>query len=128
MEMTLFIAQVMGVFFTVVGVGILLNPMRMKNAMEEVKRNYLFPYFGGVTALFIGLLIVLNHNVWDGLLESLVSLVGWLSILKGVFMILLPQKTVSAMMEKFMGTQMTRFMGVVAVVLGLYFVYQGFLL
>lgn len=128
MDITLFLAQVMGVYFLVAGVGMLLNPARMKGAMQEAKRSYLLPYFDGAIALVVGLLLVLNHNVWDGLLEVLVSLIGWVVVVEGVLMMLLPQKTISAMIEAFMGAHMARLMGVVSVVLGIYFVYQGFLL
>ena len=128
MDLTLFLAQIMGVYFLVVGVGALLNPARMKGAMEEARRSYLLPYFDGAIALVVGLLIVLMHNVWDGLLESLVSLVGWIAVVEGVLMMLLPQKTISTMVQKVMGAQMARLIGVAAVVLGLYFVYHGFLL
>ncbi|NQV93272.1 hypothetical protein HQ403_02110 [Candidatus Kaiserbacteria bacterium] len=128
MDITLFLAQIMGIYFLVAGVGILMNPARMKGAMEEAKRSYLLPYFDGAIALVMGLLIVLTHNMWDGLLESVISLVGWIALLEGVLMLTLPQKTISGMMQHFMGANLGRFMGVVSVVVGLYFVYNGFLL
>lgn len=128
MDITLFLAQIIGVYFLVVGVGALLNPERMKRAMKEAMQSYLLPYFDGALALIVGLLIVLTHNVWNSLLETLISLVGWIAVVEGMLMMLLPQKTISSMMERFMGAQMTRLIGVASVVLGLYFVYQGFLL
>lgn len=128
MDLTLFLAQVMGVYFIVSGIGALLNPARLNSAMQEAKRSYLLPYFDGAIALIVGLLIVLFHNMWDGLLASLVTLVGWIAVVEGVLLLLLPQKTISAMIQKLMGSQMARFIGVVAVVLGIYFVYNGFLL
>ncbi len=128
MDTTLFLAQIMGVYFFVSGVGILMNPERIKNAMGDIKQSYIIPYFDGVIALIVGLLIVLSHNIWDGLLTSLVSLVGWISVLEGVLMLTFPQKTISAMIQKLMGANLGRFMGVVLVVVGLYFIYNGFLL
>ena len=128
MDLTLFLAQIMGIYFLVAGIVVLLNPERMRKAMKEAMQSYLLPYFDGAIALIVGLLIVLTHNIWDGLLETLVSLVGWIAIVEGVLMLLLPHKTISRMMEAFMGAQMARLMGVATVVLGLYFVYQGFLL
>lgn len=128
MDITLFLAQIMGVYFLVVGVGALLNPARMKRAIQEARRSYLLPYFDGAIALVVGLLVVLSHNLWDGLLETLVSLIGWVAVIEGVLMMLLPQKTISAILEKFLGAQITRLTGVVAIVLGFYFVYQAFLL
>ena len=128
MDTTLFLAQIMGVYFLVAGAGVLMNPERIKNAMGDIKQSYIIPYFDGVIALIVGLLIVLSHNIWDGLLTSLVSLVGWISVLEGVLMLTFPQKTISAMIQKLMGANLGRFMGVVLVVVGLYFIYNGFLL
>ncbi len=128
MDMTLFLAQVMGIYFLVAGVGVLMNPARMKGAVREAQRSYLLPYFDGAIALIVGLLIVLNHNMWNDLLTSLVSLVGWVAVLEGVLMLTLPQKSISALMESFAGAHLGRFMGVVSVVIGIYLVYQGFLL
>ncbi len=128
MDITLFLAQVIGIYFLVAGVGALLNPARMKRAMQEAKRSYLLPYLDGAVALIVGLLIVLNHNVFDGLLETLISLIGWVAVLEGVLMLLLPQKTISSIMEAFMGAHLSRIIGVASVVLGLFFVYHGFLL
>lgn len=128
MDITLFLAQIMGVYFLVAGVGILMNPARMRGAMKEAEKSYLLPYFDGAVALIVGLLIVLTHNVWDNLMSSLVSLIGWIAVLEGVLMLTLPQKSISRIMQSFMGANLGRFMGVVSVVVGLYFVYNGFLL
>lgn len=128
MDTTLFLAQIMGVYFLVVGAGVLMNPSRMRNAMDEAKQSYILPYLDGAIALVIGLLIVLTHNIWDGLLTSLVSIVGWVAVLEGVLMLTLPQKTISVMMQKFVGANLGRFVGVVSVAIGLYFIYSGFLL
>ena len=128
MDLTLFLAQVMGVYFLVVGVGALLNPSRMTSAVKEAQRSHLLPYFDGAVALIVGLLIVLNHNLWDGLLETLVSLVGWVAVVEGILMMLLPQKTISAMLQKFLGAHLGKLVAIVTIVLGLYFVYEGFLM
>ncbi|HEC32837.1 MAG TPA: DUF2065 family protein [Candidatus Kaiserbacteria bacterium] len=128
MDTTLFLAQIMGVYFLVAGAGVLMNPGRIKGAMGEIRQSYILPYFDGVVVLVVGLLVVLTHNIWNGLLTSLVSLIGWIAVLEGVLMLTLPQKTISMMMQKFMGANLGRFMGVVSVVVGLYFIYNGFLL
>lgn len=128
MDITLFLAQIMGVYFLVAGIGALLNPARMRSAVQEARRSYLLPYFDGAIALIVGLLVVAVHNVWDGgLMKTLVTLVGWLAIAEGLLMLLLPQKTISGMLESLMGAHVGRVMAVVVLLLGLYFVYQGFL-
>jgi hypothetical protein len=45
----------------------------------------------GIAALVIGLLIVMNHNVWQGSVAIIVTLVGWLSIGKGLLLVILPR-------------------------------------
>ena len=45
----------------------------------------------GVIALVAGLAIILGHNVWSGgVLPVVVTLVGWLSLVKGLFILFLP--------------------------------------
>ena len=43
MDVTLLLAQITGIYFLVAGVGVLMNPERMKGAMAEAKRSYLLP-------------------------------------------------------------------------------------
>ena len=126
MDLTLFLAQVIGVYVLVGSLSALLYPKRIEAALREVKKSYLFPYFDGALALIFGLLIVLTHNVWDGLAASLVTLVGWLGLVEGGVMMLLPQESIVKIAEKFSGRKAAMGWAIVGLVVGGYLTYFGF--
>lgn len=123
-DLTLFLAQVMGVYLLVAGVSGLLYPARTQKAMREFNKSTVLPYFDGALALILGLLILFTHNVWDDLTTSLVTLVGWLAVLEGLAMFLLSEDVMKQMTNKI--ADMGRIIGVVAVVAGAYLMYAGF--
>jgi len=126
-DSTLFLAQVMGVYFVVVGLSLVLYPKRTIRAIHEIADDYLVPYLSGAIALVVGLLVVLTHNVWDDLTTSTVSLVGWLSLIKGALFFLLPHNSFTELAEKFSTQKACLMWGTITTVIGLYLVYVGFI-
>ncbi len=124
--LTVFLAQILGVYLLVAGMSGLLYPERMKKAMQEFSKSRIVPYFDGALALIIGLFIVLLHNNWDNLPASLVSLVGWLALLEGFSMFLLPEKNMQDFLKWFKEPSVARATGIFAIVTGAYLTYAGF--
>ena len=79
----------------------------------------------GVTA---GLAIVLTHNVWSGgALPILVTLLGWGSLLKGIFSLLLPPVLESRVfIVGLRYEQHPILFAAVGLLLGAYLTYSGF--
>ena len=46
-------------------------------------------------ALTMGAVLVVIHNIWGSRLQMLISLIGWLTLLKGAFILILPNSTVA---------------------------------
>ncbi len=127
MDTTLFLAQVLGVYMTVIGISILMYPKRTSKAIHEMASDYFLPYFGGTMALVFGLLIVLTHNVWENLTTSAISLIGWAALVKGMLLFLLPHDSFAEFAEKFNSRHAMTIWGVIALVIGVYLLYSGFI-
>lgn len=127
MDLTMFLAQVLGVYMLVAGVSGLLYPDRMQRAMAEVKKSYIMPYFDGVLALIFGLLIVLTHNIWTGSAATIITLIGWVAIVEGLVMFLLPHDTIMKLAGRLSGKNVATGFSVLAVIIGGYLAYVGFL-
>lgn len=110
----------------VAGVSGLLYPARMKRAMDEITKSTLLPYLDGALALVVGLLIVLTHNVWTDLTSGLVSLFGWVALVEGFAMLLLPEDTLKGLMRSLSGKSVATVVSIAAVVIGGYLLYVGF--
>jgi len=127
MELTLLLTKILGVYMLVAGLSGLFYPDRMQKALAEMTKSYLLPYFDGALALLIGLLIVLHHNVWNTASEIIVSLFGWIALVEGAAMMLLPHGFIMGVAKAFSSKQAATGWSIIAILLGAYLAYVGFL-
>ena len=120
---SIFIAQLLGIIYLVAGAGILINPDRYKNVMKDFLTNPSHVYLGGMMALATGLLIVRFHNVWESSWVVLITIIGWIAVLKGVILVVAP-KGLEQMSAVWMDRM--RVAGIIALVFGVVLAYFGF--
>jgi len=87
---SIFLAKLLGPYCVIVAVGVLFNLRTYQRVMEDFFKNKALIYLGGVLALLIGLLIVLFHNIWVANWTVIITIFGWLGIIKGAWLIILP--------------------------------------
>lgn len=127
METSLFLARLIGPIFIIIGIGLLLNRDMYRTAAEEVFKSRALFYVFGALALAGGLAIVLNHNVWVWDWPVIITVIGWLMIVRGTFHILFPQKIgdlAARMLAR--GPQLLLVSGAVVFVLGAILSWKGF--
>ena len=73
----------------------------------------------------IGLLIVIYHNRWTKSWAVLITILGWLALIKGILLIAFPQ-FVHSLSERMLTDFGSRIFPYVALCLGLLFAYFGF--
>jgi hypothetical protein len=78
-----------------------------------------------MTALVVGILIVTNHNRYDTFVAGLVSVIGWWSIVKGLFLLIAPAR-VDTIGEYAAGTSLFPYLATIYVVLGSYVSYIAY--
>ena len=100
METSIFLAKLLGPYCIIVAVGILFNLKTYQKVMEDFCKNSALLYLGGVLALFFGLLIVLFHNVWVANWTVIITILGWLGLIKGAWLIIFPN-TVAKVTEAY---------------------------
>ena len=64
METSIFIARIFGICYLVLGTGLLFNRKAFRRIMEDFCKNAALVFYGGLTSLVIGVVIILTHNVW----------------------------------------------------------------
>jgi len=90
MESTMIIAKILGPMFLIIGVGITGNMKYYQRVMEDFIKNAALMYVGGVMALLFGFIILSFHNTWRPNLSVIITIIGWLSLIKGVVLIVAP--------------------------------------
>lgn len=126
METTIFLAQFWGWLLVILCLTFLL---RRKVLVEELLRligDRGFTLVSGYLALIIGLATVILHNVWVADWRVVITIFGWLSLLKGIVRIGFPEIT-----RKFAPTFrdkpfLTQVLLVVAVLLGGWLIWMSY--
>lgn len=126
MDASHLIAQILGLVYVVVGVGMVLDGPRYKKLVTEFTSNVALMYIGGVLALLAGYLIVtFGPGVWEVSYEGLITLIGWLALIKGVVYLTRPDllKNMASYWSK--NVQMA---SILCIVLGLALGYYGYMM
>ena len=90
METSLFLAKLLGPLLLVAGMGVVLNRAAYREVAEEVIETRALLYLFGIVALSAGLAIVLTHNEWVWGWPVIVTILGWLLMIRGAVRVLFP--------------------------------------
>jgi hypothetical protein len=84
-------------------------------------------FLAGIVALIAGLAMVLGHNVWSGgALPATVTVVGWVTLLRGLAALWLPPDAEAGIFAAFQFDRLFYMYVGVALALGIYLTYGGF--
>ncbi|MBT6843213.1 MAG: hypothetical protein HOA17_05380 [Candidatus Melainabacteria bacterium] len=124
--MTLYLFKVIGLYFLIIGLSVLINPKIYKQLIKELSGpSSLLKFVFGFIALVIGILMVTAHNSWNNFAEILVSLYGWISLIKGATLLTMPE-IYRKLISKLHNDQYLNYTGIFYLVLGLYITYSSF--
>src|SRR5476649_1688665 len=88
MPTSIFIAKLMGPILFLVGASILINEKSIRVMAKEVLGSHALIYIFGILDLMLGLVLVTVHNVWVMDWRVIITLIGWISIVRGIVRIL----------------------------------------
>lgn len=117
MELTIVIAKLFAIYFVVSGLAVLFRKKTLVHAVKDMYEHPAIMWLGGALLIFLGGYIVLVHNVWEGTLATWVTVLAWLTLIKGVAYMLLPDKLAR------LGSQVKSWwapLGLVMIVLGVW--------
>jgi hypothetical protein len=124
MNTTIVLAQVLGIILTVVGLSLLVARKATIAALEEFSRNPGMLWLYGFIALVFGATLVALNNVWDGTGVALtITIIGWLALLKGIFVLLFPGSA-ATVYRKWNKSGLILLTGFVVLIIGLIFLIQ----
>jgi len=87
---TTLLAQIIGPTLAAAAIGFLLHPKFYKKIIKDFETHEGITYFTGIIVMILGLIVVLNHNVWEFSSAGLVTLLGWSSLVKGAIFLIVP--------------------------------------
>lgn len=88
---TIFLAKVIGWFFFLTGLMMVLNHQHFKKTVSEFLSDHLMITLSGQMSILLGLIVVITHNVWISEWPVLITLVGWFFLLQGLMRTFFPE-------------------------------------
>lgn len=124
--LSVIIARIAAVIYLAAAAGALFSRSYYRRLIEDFYRNAAVIYLAGFMAVVLGSLIVIHHNLWVKDWRVLITILGWLALIKGVLLIVFPG-FVQGYSRPFLGERGLMWFPPAAVFLGLLFGYFGFL-
>jgi hypothetical protein len=118
------LAVVMGSTLVIVGITI-FNKSYFNAVMTDLANSKGLLWVTGLITFVMGTVIVALHNVWSVDWRVIVTLLGWLTAIKGAVIVVFPSSML-LVYRRFLSNHLLSYSGVYAVVLGGLLVFLGF--
>jgi len=126
MQPPVFIARLMGPYFVVAGIGMLLKQAAYADMIAEFVHSNALIFISGVLSLPAGLAILNVHRAWTADWRVIVTILGWLAVIGGVLRLVLPQVTAMIGSTVYAGSAAVPIFAVIALVLGGFLSVKGY--
>lgn len=125
MELSILIAKITAVIYLSASLGGFFSRDYYRRFADDMYKNAALAYMMGFMAVIVGFLIVHYHNLWGRDWTVLITIMGWLALIKGVLIIVFP-KFIQRLSEPFLTERALKIIPYVTLAVGLLFGYFGF--
>lgn len=91
---SILIAKLFALAYIAIGISGLVNKNYFSNMMKDIAKNSGLTLLFGFLALIAGTLMVTFHNIWDKSWIVIITIIGWISLLKGLALIIAPSSLI----------------------------------
>jgi hypothetical protein len=125
--LTIFLSRLIGLFALVVSLAMALHRQSFIETAATLIHDRPLLLVLGMIALIAGLAMVFSHNVWSGgVLPVIVTLMGWIVLIRGLILLLLPPHAVVSLFEMLHFEELFYLYAAITFVIGFYLTYMGF--
>lgn len=122
MELSILVARILALTYISAGIAALSGRITFSKIVDDFKSSQGLTFVSGFLALVAGVFLIQYHNIWVKDWTVLVTIVGWISLFKGIMLIAFPQ-SISSFSRMYTNT---RVWGGLMIAVGLLFGYFGF--
>lgn len=90
MSTTIFLAQIWGPIILAIGIGLFVSRNFYTRVYREIQKEPFAALLFGMLAMAVGIMQISMHNLWNNLTQSVISLLGWGTLLKGALFVIAP--------------------------------------
>ena len=118
-------ARVLGPFLVISCVTAVVRTSEMRALVTDFGANPVWPWVAGAFMLIGGLVVVALHQCWRGAAAIVVSVMGWLLTLRGLFLLSFPKAFMSIANSVLDASGLWQTFSVCFALIGLYLTYVG---
>ena len=119
------LARFFGLFFLVMALMVLIR--RNQNTyFDQFVESKEYIFITGLMTLILGAIIVALDNTWAFDWRMLITILGWITFLKGAMMLIIPEFSVSIWKNLSAKPWLLLISGVVFLIIGIYLTWIGF--
>jgi hypothetical protein len=127
MDISILLARIFGVYLALMAIAMLMHKERCNAIMANIESNAGVSTLATVFTLLLGLLLVNMHNLWVQDWRVVITVLAWITLVKGVAFLFVPEH----MMTYHRALHMKGVCGVkemVVLVVGVFLLYHGYYL
>ncbi len=125
METSILIAKILATVYLSYFLGLLFSSKYYKEELPKLVDNSAYLILGGFMAIVFGFLILEFHNYWNSDWTVVITIFGWLSLLKGILLIVFPQMF-TAYKTTILKAGNQKYILILLLIFGAFFGYFGF--
>lgn len=127
MELSLFLAQLFGAYFLIIGIIFIWRRKALIPVFEEFAGKRSLMVVIAIVEIFAGLALAIAHNIWTYDFRVIITIIGYWMIIEGVLYLLLPSKKVVKNIIKIFSRPGWYITGsLIAIIVGVYLLNVGF--
>ena len=124
---TIYLGRLIGLYCVLIALAMISHRQATVDTTTALVHDAPVLFFVSIVAMVACLAIVLGHNVWSGgALPVVVTLVGWISLVKGLIFLLLSPETSAAYLEALRYGQLFYVYTSITLVIGIYLTFSSF--
>ncbi|KTD19151.1 Integral membrane protein (PIN domain superfamily) [Legionella lansingensis] len=126
MELSIFLAQVVGWYFVIASLCTLLRLDATKAIMEDILAQRALLFFIAIVTLILGLMMVVSHNVWVMGWPVIITIIGWLVLIGGIVRLFCPDTIMKIWQWWLRNPTYLIVVTVISLLIGVYLLYRAY--
>ena len=125
MDTTIILARISGIMCLLIGLSV-MNKSFMSSVIDDILNSKALFWFIGFVAVMIGAIVLAFYSTWSVHWQVLLTIIGWLALLKGTAIMLFPGSMNHAVYRKLKTSSIIMVSGIIAILFGIILLYKGF--
>ena len=126
MHKSVFLAKAIGWYCVILSLVMIFRQQHLQIIFQQIAATEALLFIIGIITLILGLIMVLNHNIWKLKWPLLITLISWLTLLSGICRLIYPEIGLQAGQWIFESTSWFIVSATFYLLIGIYLLYKAY--